>query len=70
MLDVIHRNVYGSYRCDIFARMAVLALGIGPCFYGFLMEGSYIFWPISSTYFTKQSFKMIADLDRKILKIV
>ena len=25
----------GSFRRDIFARMAVLAVGDGPCFYGF-----------------------------------
>ena len=32
-------------------------------------KSSY-FWPISCTFLTKRSFKMIADLDRKILKIV
>ena len=59
----------GSYWCDIFARTAVLAVGVGPCFYGFLME-KQLFWPISCACLTKWSFKMIADLDRNILKIV
>ena len=74
MPDVIHRNVLfverlGSYRCDIFARMAVLAVGVGPCFYGFLVE-KQLFWPISCTCLTKWSFQMIADLDRNIFKII
>ena len=28
----------GSYRCDTFARMASLAVGVSLCFYGFLMK--------------------------------
>ena len=67
MLDVIERP--GSYRRDIFARMTVLAVGVDPRFYSFSME-KQLFWPISCTYLTKWSFKMIADLDRNILKIV
>ena len=35
LLDVIHMS---SFECDIFAREAVLAVGIGPYFYGFLIE--------------------------------
>ena len=73
MLDVIQWNVcrkaVGSYRCDIFARTAVLAVGISPCSYGFSME-KQLFWPISCICLTKWSFKIIADLDRNILKIV
>ena len=69
MLDVIHKNILGSYQHDIFARTADLAVGIGLCFYGFLME-KQIFWPISCTCLTKWSFQMIADLDMNILKIV
>ena len=47
MLDVIHKNVcrkarYSSYQRDIFA---VLAVGVGPYFYGFSME-KQLFWPI------------------------
>ena len=57
----------GSYHCDIFARTAVLAMGIGPCFYGFSIE-KQLFWPISCTCLTKRGFKMITDLDRNILK--
>ena len=53
----------GRYRCDIFAIMAVLAVGIGPYFYGLLME-KQLFWPISCTCLTKWTFKIIADLDR------
>ena len=34
----------GSYRCDIFARITVLAVGVGPCFYDFLMEKKLL-WP-------------------------
>ena len=34
----------GSYQCDIFARTAALAVGVGPCFYGFSME-KQLFWP-------------------------
>ena len=59
----------GSYRRDIFARMAVLAVGIGPCFYGFSMEKK-LCWPIPCTCLVKRSFKVIADLDKNILKIV
>ena len=55
----------GSYRRDIFARVAVLAVGIGPCFYSLSME-KQLFWPISCICLTKWSFKMIADLDRNI----
>ena len=59
----------GSYRRDIFARTAVLAVDVGPCFYGFSMK-KQLFWPISCTCLTKRSFQMIADLDRNVLKIV
>ena len=59
----------GSYRYDIFARRAVLAVGVRPCFYGFSME-KQLFWPISCTCLTKQSFQMIADMDMNIFKIV
>ena len=59
----------GSYWRDIFATMAVLAVGVGPCFYGFSME-KQLFWPIACTCLTKQSFQMIADLDSNILKTV
>ena len=59
----------GSYRRDIFATMAVKALGVGPCFYGFSME-KQLFRPISCTCLTKRSFQMIADLDSNILRIV
>ena len=59
----------GSYRYDIFAITAVLAVGVGPCFYGFLME-KQLFWSIACTCLTKQSFQMIADLNSNILKIV
>ena len=60
MLNVIHRNV---------CRKAVLEVGVGPCFYGFSME-KQLFWPISCTCLTKQSFQMIADPYMNILKIV
>ena len=59
----------GSYWHDIFARTAVLAVSVGPCFYGFSME-KQLFWPIPCTCLTKRTFQMIADLDRNILKIV
>ena len=59
----------GSYRRDIFAITAVLAVGVGPCFYGFLME-KQLFWPISYICLTKRTFKIIADLDRNILNIL
>ena len=59
----------GSYQHDILARMAVLAVGVGPCFYGFSME-NLLFWYLSCTCLTKQSFQMIAVLDMNILKIV
>ena len=58
----------GGYQHDIFARMAVLAVGIGLCFYGLLME-KQLFWSISCTRLTKRSFKMIADLDRNRLTV-
>ena len=63
----------GSYPRDIFARTAVVAVGVGPCLYGFSMEKQLfwpLFWPIPCTCLTKQSFQMIADMDRNILKIV
>ena len=56
----------GSYWCDIFAIMAVLAVAVGPYFYGFSME-KQLLWPISCT---KRTFKMIADLDKNILNIL
>ena len=59
----------GSYQCDIFARMAVLVVGVSSCFYGFLME-KQLFWPISCTSIAKRSFQMVVDLDRNILKIL
>ena len=59
----------GSYRRDTFATMAVLAVGVGPCFYGFSME-KQLFCPIACTCLTKQSFQMIAELDSNIVKIV
>ena len=59
----------GSYWRDIFATMAVLAVGVGPCFYDFSME-KQLFCPTSCICLTKQSFQMIADLDSNILKIV
>ena len=59
----------GSYQCDIFVRMAVLAVGVGPCFYGFSME-KQLFWPNLVLALQNKSFQMIADLDRNILKIV
>ena len=72
MPNVIHWNIeerLGSYRRDIFAIMAVLAVGVGLCFYGFSME-KQLFWPISCTCLTKWSFKIIADLDRNNLNIL
>ena len=57
----------GSYQRDIFARTVVLAVDVGPCFYGFLIE-KQLFWPISCTCLTKRGFKMIADLDKNIFK--
>ena len=59
----------GSYRRDIFAITAVLAVGVGPCFYGFSVE-KQLFWPISYTCLIKQTLKIIADLDRNILNIL
>ena len=59
----------GSYRRDICARTVVLPVGVGPCLYGFSME-KQLCWPVSCICLTKQSFKMIADLDSNILKIV
>ena len=59
----------GSYWRDIFAIMAVLAVGVGPYFYGFLME-KQLFWHISCTCLTKRTFKLIADLDKNILNII
>ena len=59
----------GSYRRDIFAITAVLAVGVGPCFYGFSME-KQLFWSISCTCLTKRTLKIIADLDRNILNIL
>ena len=41
----------GSYQHDIFAVMAVLVVGIGPCFYGFLME-KQLFWILYLPYKT------------------
>ena len=58
----------GSCWHDIFARMAVLAVGVNPCFYGFLME-KQLFWPISCTCLTKRSFKMITDLDSSVVLV-
>ena len=52
MPDVIHRKFeerLGSYQHDIFARMAVLAVDISPCFYGFLIE-KQLFWPMYKFY--------------------
>ena len=62
-------EMLGSYWRDIFDRMAVLAVGIGPYFYGFSME-KQLFWPISCTCLTKRTLKIIADLDRNILNIL
>ena len=31
----------GSYRVDIFAIKAVMAVGVSPYFYGFSMESNY-----------------------------
>ena len=59
----------GSYRRDILAITAVVAVGVGRYFYGFSME-KQLFWPISCTCLTKRGFEIIADLDRNILKIV
>ena len=59
----------GSYRRDILAIAAVLAVGIGPCVYGFLME-KQLFWPISCTCLTKRTFQIITDLDRNVLNIL
>ena len=58
-----------SYRRDIFAITAVVAVGIDPCFYDFLME-KQLFWPISCIGLTMRSFKIIADLDKNILNIL
>ena len=72
MPDVIHRTFEerpGSYRHDTFAMTAVLAVGVGPYFYGFSIE-KQLFWPISCTCLTKRTLKIIADLDRNILNIL
>ena len=72
MLDIIHRMFeerLSSYCHDIFVRTAVLAVGVGPLFYGFSM-GKQLFWPISWFCLAKQSFQMVADLDWNILKIL
>ena len=73
MPDVIHIGTFeerlGSYRRDIFAITAVLAVGVGPYLYGFSME-KQLFWPISCTCLTKRTLKIIADLDRNILNIL
>ena len=58
----------GSFQRDIFARMAVLVVGVGLCFYGFLIKKS-----IFGLYFVpalQNSFQMVADLDRNSLKII
>ena len=59
----------GSYRRDIFAITAALAVDVGPYFYGFSMENQ-LFWPISCTCLTKRTLKIIADLDRNIFNIL
>ena len=58
-------EMLGSFQCDIFARMAVLAVGIGPCLYGLLDQKA-----AKILYLTKQSFQMVADLERNVFKIL
>ena len=68
MPDVIHIGTFeerlGSYWRDIFAITAVLAVGVGPYFYGFSME-KQLFRPVSCACLTKWNFKIITDLDMK-----
>ena len=45
-----------------------LAVGVGSCFNGFSIE-KQVFWSISYSYLTKQTFYIVADLGRNILKI-
>ena len=61
MLHTIHKNLEErlsvivsmiSDWCDMFAIMAVLAVGVGLHLYGFSME-KQLFWPISCTCLTK-----------------
>ena len=59
----------GSYRRDIFSTMAILAVGVGSCFYDFSME-MQLFWPVSYICLAKWSFQIVTDLDTNILKII
>ena len=58
-----------SFWLDMFARTAVIAVGVIPYFYGFSVE-KQLFWSISCTCLAKRRFQMVTDLDRNILKII
>ena len=62
-------EMLGNFWLDNFTKTVVLAVGVSPYFFGFSME-KQLFWYISCTCLAKQSFQMVADLDRNTLKIV